>query len=60
VFLSGGLENEIRKAFEHQVADQRREIHVEVIAVIFEFLRVVDFPEVRIPMQKCFERFNPS
>jgi hypothetical protein len=59
VFLSGGLENEIREAFEHEVPDQRREIHVEIIAVIFTLLRTFDDSEVRIPLQDSIESIPP-
>jgi hypothetical protein len=58
--LCGGLKNEIGKTLQHQVTDQRRKIHVEVRAVIFELIRFVDFLQAGMALQKCFERFHPG
>jgi hypothetical protein len=60
VFLMGGLKNEIGKTLQHQVTDQGWKIDVEVRAVIFEFLRIVDLLQAGILLQKRFERFHPG
>jgi hypothetical protein len=49
MFFSGGLKNKVGEALQHQVADQRREVYVEVIAVILEFLRITNHSQARIP-----------
>ena len=49
VFLRSRLKNEIRKTLQYQVADQGREVHIEVIAVIFKFLWIIDHLQAGIP-----------
>ncbi len=50
VFFSGGLENDIRQALQHEVPDQWRKIDVQVIAVVFELLRIIDHLQTGIPV----------
>ena len=60
VFFSGGLEDDIRQALQHEVPDHGRKIDIQVIAVVFEFLRIIDHPQTGIPAQERFERFHPG
>jgi hypothetical protein len=60
MFFFRRLEDHVRKTPEQQVTDERREIDVQIVAVIIELLRIVDHPEVGIPAQKLFEVFPPG
>ena len=48
--FSGGLEDDIRQALQHEVPDQWRKIDVQVIAVVFELLRIIDHLQTGIPV----------
>jgi hypothetical protein len=44
MFFGSGLKNEIGQALKQEVPYYGREINVEILAVIFKLLRIVDDP----------------
>ena len=59
LFLRLRLENEVGTAVEQEVADEGRKVYVQVVAVVFESVRLIEELQIRVFLKKCFELLVP-